>query len=383
MKRYINLVFLLMLSCVEPYDYNSSAYEKVLVVEGTITDEEGPYTVAISYTYALDSTTSELVTDATVWVTDSNGNRTDYTYSEDDGYYESPSTFVGSANETYQLHIEMSDGSLYASSEQTLLAAPPIDSLYGIYAKEASSNDAATYVGGIQFFIDTHDDTGTAKYFRFEYDEAYKIIVPYPSSYDIEEDGTIVLLDTSKGICYQEDVSNTLIYGTTETSTGNQLLEFPVRWVSEETQMLRVRYTIQVHEHAISEEAYLYYKALDESNSGGSLFDQQTGSVYGNIYSETNSDEDVLGFFEASGVSKMRRFYNKSDLDDRLNVADFLYTCSDDYEVDTTTDSAVYYSDLGYEMFGYLDDDTIEMQTRGCTDCSFYANTTPPDYWID
>lgn len=383
-KTYvIPLAFFSLMSCTKPYDFDTTSYEKVLVVDGTITDQEGPYEIIISYTYSLDSSDAEMISDATVWMIDGDGNQVDF-YLAEDGHYSSPDNFVGEVNQSYQLHIEMADGSRYYSSEQTLTEAPAIDSLYGIYAQLPDEDDSEN-VGGIQFAIDTHDDTGEAKYFRYEWDEAYKIIVPYPSSYDVLEDNTIVLLDTTKGICYKEDFSSSLIYGSTIGSSGNQLVEFPVRFVSEETQLLKNRYTIQVKQYAISETAYLYYKKLDESNeSGGSLFDQQTGSIYGNIYSEADGEENVLGFFEASGMSSKRKFFDPSDFDDRLDVAGFPYSCLQSGVITTTLDSAYYYTEIGYNVItvSYYPP-SVDVQTRGCTDCSFYADTTPPDYWTD
>lgn len=378
---------LALAGCIKPYEFEAQNFEKVLVVDGVLTDRPGQHEVKISYTYPLDSSLNQVVGGASVWVVDEDGNQTDYAYHEQ-GTYVSPPGFAASEGKSYQLYLELPGGERYISNPEALTAAPPIDSIYDQYARIPTVLGDRS-VGGIQFFIDTHDETGKARYFRYEWEEGYKIRVPYPKRFILEDDTTLTYLVESPGICYTENQSNELIYGTSIGSTEERMVEFPVRFVSEEDQALRVRYSLLVRQFAISESAYLFYKRLRENNdSGGSLFDKQTGSVFGNIYSENNPDQAVLGYFEVSGVSEKRAFFNRSELDDGLDVAGFLYTCSPQNIVTTTLDSAAYYLDFtGGNIFYYEElppmPPSVSIHFRSCTDCSSWADTTPPDYWID
>lgn len=374
-------------ACVKPYDFDAETFEKVLVVDGLVTNQPGPYKVEITYTYPLDTVLNEFVSGATVWVETGSGSRVDYAWSEN-GTYLSPTTFQGEVGETYQLFIEMVDGATYTSSAETLTPSPSIERIYGNYAQlPTSEGDRNT--GGIQFFIDSQDESGTAKYFRYDWEEAYKIVTPYPATHRlIEEDSTLVPLDTAIGICYKENTSRELIYGSTIGSSENRMVEFPVRFVSEEAQTLRVRYSLLVKQYAITEAAYLFYKRLTENNeSGGSLFDRQTGSIFGNISPLDNPDQAVLGFFEVSGVSEKRAFFSAGELDEKLNTSGYLYFCSAQEIIETVPDSAAYYlHQTGGNVFGYSPmppAPVVYIHYKSCTDCSFYADTTPPDYWID
>lgn len=372
------LLFLVWIctSCVERFNFDSITYEKALVVDGLLTNESGMQSVSLSYAYSLDTFAAETISDAAVWVTDGAGNRTDFECT-DAGIYSGPEGFIGTDGETYQLHILLSDGSAYSSSEQTLISSPPIDSLYGIYALD-ESEDKESYVGGIKFVVDTHDPTGRAHYFRYEYSDAYKIQTPYPTYFD-----GLVQTTVLQGVCYSEDFSDHLIYASTVESSVDELREFPVCWVSEESQALRIRFTLEVYQYVISEEAYTYYKALDETNtSSGTLFDKQLGSVFGNIHSETNEEEEVLGFFEVSGVYHERKWFNNEDLDDRLNVQ-FPYSCSPSYMVEAKgINEYIKYRGLGYAVYTY-DGETANMIYIECIKCSFYADIDPPDYWVN
>ncbi|MEQ8239508.1 MAG: DUF4249 domain-containing protein [Cyclobacteriaceae bacterium] len=394
MKRrsdYIALLFLsVLLACVEPYDFDPQSYEKVLVIDGAVSNQEGPYTVTLNYTYPLETNQSESITTAKVWVEDGDGNTFPYTFTKQNTY-SSPDGFRAETGKKYALWVEMPDGSRYRSDSQLLQAAPLIDTIYGKYAELPNENEDQN-VGGIQFFIDANNSDSNAKYFRYEWEEAYKIITPYPAQFRVADDSSIVPLDTAIGICYQEGASNLLIYGTSVGNAGNQILEFPVRFLSESQQQLRTRYSILVRQHAIGEAAYLFYKRLRENNeSGGSLFDQQVGSVYGNMYAVDNPDEAVLGFFEVAGVSEKRSFFDYADLADEINRPPFIYDCFLISGVITTPDSAAYYLNItGGNIYSYLETSPdsgmpseVGIQSKTCTDCSFYAEITPPDYWIE
>lgn len=389
-KKIITVYLLaLLMGCVKPYDFDPLTYEKVLVIDGLITDQPGPQTVAITYTYPLDTTLTEKVQNAEVWVEDGDGNRTDYTWFED-GIYRSPAGFTGVVGQSYQLHIEMPDGSAYTSSEELLIKAPEIDSIHTRYAR-LPTVDEDKYVGGMQFFVDAHDETGRAQYFRYEWEETYKIEVLYPELYVlIPEDSTIVPKEDPLFACYQENASTNLMYATTIGSVENRIAEFPIRFVSEEGADLVYRYSILVRQFTISEAAYLFYKRLRENNeSGGSLFDQQTGSVFGNIASTDNPDQAVLGFFEVSGVSAKRRFFDNAEFDDRLHLPSYRYCLDGLITVGNTREVLEVYDSLmisGYIYYysPFAVPPQIGIQsTRSCSDCSYYADPIEPEYWID
>lgn len=373
-----------LVTCVKPYEFDQELYEKVLVVDGLLTDQPGPHWVKIGYTYPLDTLLAEWIPNADVWVEDGDGNRTDFFWS-DAGIYESPASFAATTGQSYQLFVEMPDGSRYASEVQSVVPSPEVDSIYGRYVfLPNAAGDGSEW--GIQFFIDSDDPTQQARYFRYDYEETYKIQTPYPAQYAVLDDSSLLYLTQSPGVCYKEQYSEELIVGSTIGSSENRMAEFPVRFVSEQSQLLRTRYSILIKQHAISESAYLFYKKLKQNNeSGGSLFDRQLGSIFGNVASLDQEETPVLGFFEVSGVTEKRAFFSRQDLDDRLVFPNFLYRCSTQDVVVTSADSAYYYNRTqGLGVFSYdfiLNQVSMHLQT--CTDCSFYAEVTPPDYWIE
>ncbi len=380
------LLLLAILGCTKPFEIESFDFERVVVVNGLVTDEFKKHDVFLSYTRPIGSQEKDLMTSAEVWIKEVGGAKISYSEIAP-GHYQSTTEFAGVSGKQYELHFITSDGEEYRSTSVTLIKSPPIDSIYDQYATVSLEGEAELN-SGIQFFIDTHDDNEQAKYFRYEWREDFKIVSPYPSRYVYnEEDSSYSYREIQGHICYDSSVSNQLIIGTSVGSSVNRLVQFPIRFVSGQSDRLRNRYALYVKQYAISESAYGFYRKLKESNeSGGSLFDKQQGTITGNVFSIDNPTSTVLGFFDAAGVSEKRTFFSNSDLDRRVGLPPFRYDCSPFTLIETTLDSISFYAgDQGYQIVSAnpLDRPAAVLGTLSCTMCDWYATTVKPDFWID
>src|SRR5690606_31777746 len=64
---------------------------------------------------------------------------------------------------------------------------------------------------------------------------------------------------------------------------------------------LQTRYRMQVYQHAITPDAYEFYRIMgQQKESTGTVFDPPPSEIRGNMRSAQN--EQVLGFFDVSGV---------------------------------------------------------------------------------
>jgi hypothetical protein len=87
-----------------------------------------------------------------------------------------------------------------------------------------------------------------------------------------------------------------------------------VRFVTDNERRLVFQYLLIVRQFAINQDAYVYYQSVQENNEfSGSLFDQQKGSIYGNVKSIDDKSLPVLGYFEVAGVSENRRRFNPDE----------------------------------------------------------------------
>jgi len=376
-------------ACIEPFDFTVESTENVLVVEGGITNLAKAHEIKLSYSYELGANDGATLSDAKLTILSESGG-VEILSATGEGVYVTSETYAGEVGERYKLIIETGE-SRYESSYEELVAAPEIDSVYGRYV-ELPNEETNEVEGGIQFFVDTGDPSLNSSYYRFEWEDAYEIRVPYPSFYEVIN-GEVVLRTEEVGKCYDYDTSSSLIIGTAIGSFENQLREFPFRFISENEQKIRTRVGILTRQYAVSENAYTYYRKLREnSDATGSLFDIQAGTVVGNMTATTNQDEIVLGFFEVAGVSERRDFFIPQQYSlEGLTPPEFLYPSCDMGELFDFESAALEvlanepFLQLG-GLFVSLDptgEDMVYVLHRNCSRCDWYADTTPPEFWIE
>lgn len=392
-KHIIWFVLLMFVfACIEPFDFTVDTTERVLVIEGGISNLTKAHQVRLSYTSALDDTAqADVLSSAQVSIVSEGGN-TEALTAVGDGTYLTRETFAGEIGEKYKLVIVAGD-TRYESSFEELLQGAEIDSVYGRYV-EIPNEETNEMERGIQFFLDTHDKSLSTSYYRYEWEDVYKIEVPFPSLYEAKRDedtAYLVRRVEQIGVCYDYDTSSSLIIGTAIGSFENQLEEFPLRFIPENSQKLRSRIGILTKQYSVSENAYTYYRVLRENqDASGSLFDIQAGTVLGNMTS-SDPDEVVLGFFEVAGVSERREYFAPNTfVSQGFNKPDFRYVCRDDSLAELYEAALLVLDNEPYlQVWGILsalipgDTDQAYLFNRTCSSCDWYADTTPPDFWIE
>jgi hypothetical protein len=370
-------------SCILPYEIDNIAYDQVIVVDGVLSTENKRHTIHLSYTLPLSSFEQPALERAQVWVERSDGQSIDF-IEQGQGSYQSTIEFAADDRYDYQLFFRTSEGKLYQSTRERPIPSPPIDSIYDRYAELIPVN-TTTQDYGIQFFLDSHDESGKAQHFRYEWEETYKIVTPYISAFVYSsEQNKIINREVPISICYSTNTSSSLILGTTAGSSENRIVELPVQFVSGNSDLLRNRYSILVRQYAISSSTYSYYQRLKDSERQGTLFDEQQGTITGNISSITDPEEIVLGNFEVAGVSSLRTFFSFSELDEKLAFPEFRFRCITDDLIGTSLNGALDYLESNkYNIISYGAMPEVTLAKSLCSDCSYYATNVEPDFWID
>ncbi len=393
---FISLM-LLQISCTEPYEIETVDFESVLVVESTITNEVKPQVVKLSKTSRLEDPEILIVNNATVTVSASNGDNYSFYWDSESDNYLSEQPFSAAPNTSYILKIVTSDGKRYSSTAVTLPPSVEIGELYAERIVDATDNK-----DGVQVLVDTEDLTGQAKYYRYEYEETYKIIAPNPSPYISEiinynpSTGSYEVVLTPREpeeICYSTEFSSGISQITTTELNENRIFRFPVRYLSKFDAKLQTRYSILVKQYAQSVEAYTFYKIIDELGSIESLLSQgQPGYVTGNMISETKPDEKVIGFFEASSMTSKRIYFNYEDIG--LEKPPYFIECEVltlDYWDDTTLDNDPNERDAIRQYIEYFDYQVLTVSTTGiyrivqqeCAVCTSFSSNVKPSFWED
>ncbi len=417
-RFYISFFLLssFILSCTNELEDTFFSFEKAIVVDASFTNEFKRHEVRLSYTSAVESSETSLISNATVFIEDDLGGVIRFVQASD-GVYLTENMMAGEAGRSYKLVFTIEGGKTYESTYESLVPSPEIDNV-SFRPAETPSRETNENIRGFQFFIDSDDPTGEANYFRYEWNDAKQTIVPYPAKVKIRiepdpihvYDFAFILPETEDvETCYRFGNSSNIVLSNTVGSTGNEVRDVPVKFTPFDYWDFMNRYSIEIAQYAISRRAHDYYgqlKLFNESN--GSLFDQQQGVVVGNIES-VDDNEVVLGYFEVAGVSKTRRFYDLEDLNDQATdrIPSFCETCATRVNDDVplfrsllgsliTNGDIVFPSTRLIEGFKVHDYrlkptapqlvDLVELYfaSNFCTDCRLYGEIVEkPAYWID
>lgn len=398
----IVLIALLIVGCIEEIERASFSYEKLLVVDANVSDQQKAHEVRLSFTSPVDGNLddgSSAVSGARVWVEDNDGNQVDFTENSP-GSYVSPSNFAAEAGKSYALFITTSEGKDYQSAFEELVPAPEITNIYNRFTIEAGDGEA-TSIPGVQFFIDSDDAGQSSQFFRYEWTDTHQVIVPYPKKYQAVRDsrGNWIISEVTRDLseCYKERTFSELILATsTNTSTG-QLREVPIKFSAASVFDVTTMYSIEVTQRAISSEAYSYYRKIELFNeSNGTLFDKQQGIIIGNIISVDDPNENVLGYFEVSGATSKRIFMQPNDLDEP--VQDYLNKpclsngpimvegiTIDQFYAAEDVEEGVRGSEISrrslYELFDVGFTGEMVFGYRLCVDCTRSGSLGKPAYW--
>ena len=398
LKRvYIGLIILILtinLGCVEQINLLTESFEDTLVIEAAITDELKVQQIKLSRTFPLEG---GLVFEdnADVRIIDNNNNI--YVFDNiGGGIYNSTIEFQVQSGVSYKLLVTTSDGKEYNSNEETLPENIGISDVYAELVRLANNI-------GVQVLVDSEDSTGETKYFRYEYEETYQRIAKrfYPfdivisdvsgSGEDIQYSIREERRPENERVCYSSRNSNEIIVTSTDGLAEQKVSQFPVRFIRSNNFIIRDRYSILVKQYVQSADANNYYRLLKEITSDESLFiDKQPGFIQGNVFSSTNADERVIGFFDISSVSSKRIFFTYSDFDIR-EQPEYPFFCEDEdtLSYNRLEDRPRLHNlivNRGYKSLGGTDsNDPLEYRiTRPqCGDCSSYASNVRPDFWED
>ena len=369
-------------SCIEPFTPEPNETQRLLVVEGHISDSPEPYTIRLSRAQPLNGGGSIPESGAAVFVKNNEGTAYDFTEVSPGTYQSDPACFKGVRGATYQLHIETTDGSKYKSVEVLLKATPPIDSVY--FEREKRFTDVTgEELDGIKILVDTHDPDGKTLYYRYEWVATYQIKVPFPSQWELGSDGSLTLVEFYH-ICYDSDTSQTILTTNTLQLNQDQVTAFELDYVNTISYRLRTMYSILVRQYALDERGHSYWSQLNKNSENlGTLFDPTPYPIVGNLTSSTSPDEVVLGYFDASSVKEKRLYVTRDELD-ALGLAFPTNPCV--LQADTVKggyDEMLLRLSWGQRIITIpgFGSGALIMGPAECSDCRLLGDADAPDVW--
>ena len=434
-KRLLYIVLFVGLfgpvSCVEVFDVpvNETDLTSTLIVEATLTNEVSQQKILLSrpsnfevvneldsvydpvYPVRVRPPTIVFERNATVNVTDDQGNS--YSFQESSpGTYTSDVEFAAEQDVSYELQVVTTDGTRYGSTPERFTDTASIDEIYAV----REFNDIGEE--GVSIYLDGGSSDPGANFYRYTYEETYKIIAPtwQPqdfalSNYEacalpfITYDLDIIIRDNEEGkVCYRTDRSEAIIQNNTSGLQQNKIERFPVRFLKRNNFIISHRYSILVRQYVQSKNAYNYYEALESFSSNESVFSAvQPGFLEGNILVEGDSDKKVLGYFEVAPVTEKRLYFNYTDLFPNEPLPDYAISCvpiAPPVEhvsycfiglvmntcplslVESVNVNLISYVGLNSEGIGICPG-PYKVNFRACGDCTVLGESAVPDFWIE
>lgn len=366
---------MLFTACIEEFEPEVTKYENLLVVDGMITNEPGPYLVKLSRSYPYDEYNAQPVRGAMVQLIDEDGNTESLSENSPGKYYTAVNGMKGIPGKSYKIYILTASGDEYESDFEKLKSVPPIDSVFWVIETNQKGNIGKN-VSGLQFYVNTHDPQNKTKYYRYEWKETWEIRVPYikPEWPD-------------RITCWKNSSFKNIVITNSEGLKEDKIANFPVFFVPEGGDRFYIKYSLLMTQFSLTQNAYKYLDQLEKYNENmGTLFDPVPTAVKGNVVDMNDESIPVLGFFMASGITTKRIFVKRDEIPRNLNMLSGFEHCR--IFPLYNEDELNAYLRNGY-IFLYFDTDMTGNDFLAlsnhleCADCTVNGSKQKPDFWDD
>ncbi len=373
--------------CTEAYPLVTNRFEDILIVEANFTNELKKQEVKLTKSARFEDDDYLPESGAEVFISDDAGSK--YNFSEDSDRYVSDMEFQAVPNIKYQLHINTKDGRSFVSSPEMLTTITPMQSVVAAIEQKDDVN-------GVGIRISSYDPTSTSTYYRFEYEETYKIIAPkwLPTKLVWNGGPTFEPNSSDTKTCYGSKKSVGFMLLNTNKLKEDRV-DYRIRFISDQDYIITTRYSILVRQYIESLAAYSYYNTLNKTaTSGGTITSPlQPGLLLGNLRS-TNGNAKISGYFDVCSVSTERIYFNYEDLFPGkfpppyyVDCTQFCYAEEPNNPV-PCTHCCHYLNDLPLGKIRYFSGDGSSTVTTywvdaPCGDCTTFASNIKPPFWVD
>lgn len=370
------------ISCKESYWPDlEGRYQNLLVVDGMISNEPGPYIIKLSQSSPVGDPGYIPVGGYTIIIRDDQGNEEELFETEGGTYSTLADGIQGVIGRHYKLEITAPSGKIFGSDYELLREPTGIESVYPVIEYH-ESNELNHDIAGYQFYINTTLAEQANNYYLWNLTSTYEYKADLKIRYIYDGTFRPFMAWDSLRTCWKTD--NIMEIFTYSTTSLNEpvLRNYPLNYVNTETRELSIRYSLLVKQLTISENAYKFWTLAKEQNSEiGGLHPQQPFQIRGNIKSLDNSDDFILGYFMVAGVAEKRIFVDRPPYQVKMyypicvvgdgdveNFGSIFYTTESSWPVYATTDNK---GRLAYP-------------NQECLNCELSGGViNRPEFWID
>ncbi|HEX2970379.1 MAG TPA: DUF4249 domain-containing protein [Bacteroidales bacterium] len=373
MQRSKNiLIFILILSlsgCITQFIPETDEGREMIVVEGLVTDHDSS-TVKLSKSFPLGEKRNAVpLSGCSVWITDDMQRKFDLTETQSGIYI---MYCRGEVGRKYTLHINTNNSYTkrytFSSYPVEMLPVPPVDTIYYEKVPVTSPAPFNTVSDQCQIYIDAHDPDNLCKFYRWDYTETWEIRIPFSKALN--------------SVCWVTDKSSEINVKSTDGMSESVISQYPLHYITNETDRLKVKYSILVNQYSLPQEEFSYWEKLKAvTQNVGSLYDVTPAAIPNNIYCVENPDEKVLGYFSVSAKTSKRFFIRDFFMRQPNLYKDCIHdTIFGNYPVIPYLNTSVWI--LEYEYGPSANPPyTAVTYTQGCADCTVRGTNIKPLFW--
>jgi hypothetical protein len=315
-RNILILIILFSLSCKEEFNLETKDYQELMVFEGFITNNSGPYSIKISKTSTINKPTKIPFTNCEVIIYDDKGYSEVLTEKEPGSYITKENGIQGTVGNKYKINVTTPDNNKYETEFQEMLEPVRIDSLYANLEYHELFNDPID-LPGYQFYISTETAQKDSSYFLWDLTETY----------EYNADFTLFAMQTVYGMiycktdtigcpdfspyytCWRTAPVKNVFTAETATLTIPKINNKKLNFVGTNSRRLSVIYSLLLKQYTINKEAHLFWKAFeDQISDENPLFASQPDNIHSNIKNLSNPKETIFGYFTVASSDEKRIF---------------------------------------------------------------------------
>ena len=372
----LGILILVGISCVSPYEADIENEPRLISIEGSLIKGEEEQTVQVSTTATLDYPVFFPVRGCDVTLLDEFDNA--YSYREVSGgiYKASIPDEEMIHGRYYKLRVISGEGLVYESDYEMLNTGVEVDSLYYEIEDKVDNMSGEAYTG-LQFYLDVKAGEDESRYFRWRIDETYEYESFAPISYYYLDESHIPVYPADEWeffTCWKGGEISGLFQSSTMNLTENEKKRIYLNYVSARTERLRIKYSLNVRQYTISENAYEYFEQNRQATEEGEgLYTRQPRQPITNFMNVDDDNERVLGYFWVSTQTSLRIFVPRiEEMDVRAEECAY-------WEFDAMEDGE---GPFPIYLYDDRDQGKLYVSSRECFDCTKRGGTNVmPDYW--
>jgi hypothetical protein len=321
-KIYFFFLFLLIFSCIEPYDFVIKDDSKSLVIEALISDmsfsetltypSDGRYfSVKLTYSGDVVNQRPEPVSSASITLHDDLGNQWMYSESSPGMYLLLDNEFKALSERKYKLIVKNQED-VYESQWEVLPAtqAPPMGEIgfteteKEFFVVEANENVLRTKKGIEPFVGIPENPIGEPLYYRWEYEAMWIYVAP------------LVSRSSPGGQCWAVNPFYFNDYVLQEDNVGgyNKSLFFmeTIRNIK-----LFEKFSLLVTQYSINSDYYFFWKEMKNRATGVGINEIPPYNLKSN-YASSNPEKKVFGYFGVAQEQAKRWYFDLKQLSYRV-----------------------------------------------------------------